>query len=52
MNLSNVLVDEDLFPRFSWTVGPEVRTSLFDPDEPLRAHASRAGWLIWETRNV
>lgn len=25
---------------------------VLDPDEPLREHASRAGWLIWETRNV
>jgi len=30
----------DAYPRFSWSFGPYVRTSFFDPDEPLRADAN------------
>ncbi|OSP56885.1 hypothetical protein BV911_02405 [Pseudoruegeria sp. SK021] len=26
-----------LFPRYTWAINPYVRTSLFDPDNPLRA---------------
>lgn len=26
----------DVYPRFNWDLGPYVRTSLFDPDAPLR----------------
>lgn len=29
--------DPALYPEFSWSLGPYLRTSLFDPDEPLRA---------------
>ncbi|WP_245306217.1 YjbH domain-containing protein [Roseovarius aestuariivivens] len=25
------------YPRFEWTIGPYLRTSLFDPDNPFRA---------------
>ena len=28
---------DDLYPRFSWSLGPYVRPSFFDPDEPVRA---------------
>lgn len=31
-----VIVDEDLFPRFSWSIEPALPVSLFDPDEPAR----------------
>lgn len=27
------------YPRFTWSLGPYIRTSYFDPDEPLRADA-------------
>lgn len=26
----------DIYPRFAWEIGPYVRTSLFDPDNPFR----------------
>ncbi|MFK7877370.1 MAG: YjbH domain-containing protein [Paracoccaceae bacterium] len=29
-------VNEDLYPRFLWALGPYFRVSLFDPDEPFR----------------
>lgn len=28
---------EDLYPRFSFAIGPFVRPSFFDPDDPIRA---------------
>ena len=31
------LMGEGLYPRFGWGISPYVRTSLFDPDDPLRA---------------
>jgi hypothetical protein len=31
------LMGEGLYPRFGWGVSPYVRTSLFDPADPLRA---------------
>lgn len=31
------LMGEGLYPRFGWGVSPYVRTSLFDPEDPLRA---------------
>lgn len=31
------LAGQGLYPRFDWGVSPYVRTSLFDPDNPLRA---------------
>lgn len=30
---------ESAYPMFSWSVGPYLRTSFFDPDNPLRADA-------------
>ncbi len=30
---------DDVYPRFSYSVGPFVRPSFFDPDEPIRADA-------------
>lgn len=29
--------DPDLYPRLNWGFGPYLRTSLFDPDSPIRA---------------
>ncbi|MEP3846725.1 MAG: YjbH domain-containing protein [Paracoccaceae bacterium] len=46
---------EDLYPQLSWSLGPYVSPSFFDPDEPVRADAGLAarlnyrpapGWLI------
>ncbi|GAA4226756.1 hypothetical protein GGQ68_004764 [Sagittula marina] len=31
-------VDPGIYPRFSWSLGPAVNFSLFDPDSPLRAN--------------
>lgn len=31
------IMGEGLYPRFTWSVLPDLRTSLFDPDEPVRA---------------
>lgn len=31
------LLSPGLYPKFSWGVAPYIRTSLFDPDNPLRA---------------
>lgn len=28
---------KDLYPRFSWNIGPYLRTRLFDPENPVRA---------------
>lgn len=28
--------DPELFPRFEWSLSPYIKTSLFDPDKPLR----------------
>ncbi|WP_415922314.1 YjbH domain-containing protein [Tateyamaria sp. SN6-1] len=48
-------VPEGLYPRFSWAIGPFVRPSFFDVEEPVRADAGIAlsaayrpapGWLI------
>lgn len=33
------LYGEDLYPKFEWSVLPYIRTSLFDPDNPLRGDA-------------
>ena len=41
--------DPALYPRFSWGIGPYVRTSYFDPDEPIRFGAGlqfNAEWNI------
>ena len=46
---------EDTYPRFEWSVGPYLRTSLFDPDNPLRvdlgvrargAYHLGSGWIF------
>ncbi|WP_299684315.1 YjbH domain-containing protein [uncultured Tateyamaria sp.] len=48
-------VPEGLYPRFSWAIGPFVRPSFFDVEEPVRVDAGIAltgefrpapGWLI------
>jgi hypothetical protein len=31
------IMGEGLYPKFTWSVLPDLRTSLFDPDEPVRA---------------
>lgn len=31
--------NEDLFPSFSWSIGPYLRRRLFDPEEPVRVDA-------------
>ena len=28
---------EDLYPKFTWGIGPYIRSSYFDPDSPIRA---------------
>jgi hypothetical protein len=33
----NALVTPDLYPQLSWSMGPYLRTSFFDPDKPVRA---------------
>lgn len=33
------LANPGLYPRFSWGLAPYLRTSLFDPDNPIRADA-------------
>ncbi|WP_299619454.1 YjbH domain-containing protein [uncultured Tateyamaria sp.] len=33
---ANALIEEDLYPSLSWSIGPYVRTSFFDPDKPVR----------------
>ena len=35
----NAFITPNRFPRFSWSIGPYVRTSFFDPDRPIRADA-------------
>ncbi len=46
---------DKLYPRFSWSLGPYVRPSFFDPDEPVRADVGVSlegnyrfgpGWLV------
>jgi hypothetical protein len=34
---ANALIEPGLFPQVSWSVGPYIRTSFFDPDKPVRA---------------
>lgn len=45
----------DTYPRFSWSIGPYIRPSFFDIDQPVRADAGLAlearyrfapGWLV------
>lgn len=36
------------YPRFSWTFGPYMRTSLFDPDNPFRADLGLALGGAWQ----
>ncbi|MEP1587559.1 MAG: YjbH domain-containing protein [Tateyamaria sp.] len=52
---SAAVAPEDVYPRFSYSVGPFLRPSFFDPDEPLRAEGGVAaearfrfapGWLL------
>lgn len=51
----NALGNPDLYPQFSWSVGPYVRTSFFDPDKPVRVDVGVSatalyrfapGWLV------
>lgn len=53
--LDNGLAADDVYPRFSWTIGPYVSPSYFDPDRPVRADVGLSaqlnyrlapGWLI------
>lgn len=48
-------VTEDLYPRFSWAIGPYIRPSFFDPDDPVRVNFGISaearyrfgpGWLL------
>ena len=34
--LEGETVEADIFPRFSWSLNPDLRASTFDPDNPLR----------------
>jgi len=34
--LEGEVVDLTEFPRFAWSLGPDIRVSTFDPDNPLR----------------
>ena len=34
--VDGVLQDFDSYPKFDWSIGPDVRYSAFDPDDPLR----------------
>ncbi|MEO0667629.1 MAG: YjbH domain-containing protein [Pseudomonadota bacterium] len=52
---ADTFVPDGLYPRFSWAIGPFVRPSFFDVDEPVRLDAGIAlsaeyrpapGWLI------
>lgn len=36
-------VDLDIFPRFSWSLNPDLRLSAFDPDDPLRYNIDLVG---------
>lgn len=38
-NLPGAAVNGDLYPDFSWSFGPYVNPSYFDPDDPVRADA-------------
>ena len=31
------VIDLDEYPKFDWSIGPDIRYSAFDPDDPLRA---------------
>lgn len=53
--LTGAARNEDLYPDFSWAIGPYLATSYFDPDEPVRADAGlkfsfkyqpAAGWTL------
>ncbi|MDP2739503.1 MAG: YjbH domain-containing protein [Pseudorhodobacter sp.] len=35
--MAGLTYDTKLYPRLNWSVGPYVRTSLFDPEAPVRA---------------
>ncbi len=35
--VAGMTYDPELYPRFTWSLGPYVRTSLFDPRNPVRA---------------
>lgn len=43
----NALITPDLYPRFSWAIGPYVRPSFFDPDRPVRADVGIAAGAIY-----
>lgn len=36
-NLPNAVRDAELYPDFSWSLGPYISQSYFDPQEPIRA---------------
>ena len=42
-SLENEIRPVDLYPQFSWSVGPFLSPSFFDPDEPARFDAGLAG---------
>ncbi|MGJ8543826.1 MAG: YjbH domain-containing protein [Sulfitobacter sp.] len=53
--LPGAVRNEDLYPDFSWSLGPYIQQSYFDPDEPLRAdigaqlklrYTPAPGWTI------
>ena len=37
VNISRIEANNDIFPRFSWGISPDVPVNMFDPDQPLRA---------------
>lgn len=43
----NALITPDLYPQFSWSIGPYLRPSFFDPDKPFRADVGIAATGIY-----
>jgi len=37
--LAGAALNEEIYPDFSWSLGPYLNTSYFDPDEPVRVAA-------------
>ncbi|MDZ4093886.1 MAG: YjbH domain-containing protein [Paracoccaceae bacterium] len=35
--MANLTFDPEIYPKFTWSLAPQLRTSLFDPEAPIRA---------------
>lgn len=44
---ANALINQDLYPQFSWSIGPFLRPSYFDPDRPFRADVGIAAGAVY-----